>query len=216
MAGLPSFLLMRYFYRRDNVKPEPAGQVIGLFILGCLMIIPALLIEKGLMLFYPQIPVAWQAAFQAFIVAALIEEGVKFLLVRRRIYRLAAFDEITDGIIYTMAAGLGFAFFENIAYGLQNFGNLWVLLLRGFTAVPLHCLASGLMGYYLGMAWYDRRRNGFFGLILAIAFHGAYDFVLFSPDYPSWMIFPILAIGYLLLFRLFNKAQRLDAESGLS
>lgn len=216
LAGLPSFLLLRYFYKRDNLKAEPKGQVIKVFIFGCLTIIPAIVFERLIILFKPTLSPEWDAFFQAFVVAALVEEGIKFLLIRSIMFRMSAFDEVTDGIVYTIAAGLGFAFFENIAYGLQNYGNIWVLLLRAVTAVPLHCLASGLMGYFLGLAWKDRRKSGLAGLILAIIVHGLYDFVLFSPTRSPFWILALLPVGYLLLGQMFRNAQKRDVQVGLT
>ena len=55
-----------------------------------------------------------------------------------------------DGIIYTIAASLGFACSENISYVLSMGADIGYI--RAFTAVPLHASASGIMGYYFGRA----------------------------------------------------------------
>jgi RsiW-degrading membrane proteinase PrsW (M82 family) len=51
---------------------------------------------------------------------------------------------------------LGFAFVEDFLYGYADLG---VLLLRAFTAVPLHAVASGVMGYYVGIEKIEGRRG---------------------------------------------------------
>lgn len=215
MAGLPSFLLLRYFYKRDNLKPEPTNQVIRIFFMGCLMILPAIILEKLISYFMPLVDRQWHALYQAFAVAALVEEGIKFVLIKRVSRRMASFDEITDGIVYTIAAGLGFAFFENVAYGLRA-GGFGILLLRGFTAVPLHAIASGLMGYYVGEAWFNPRRSGLTGLFLAILFHGFYDYILFEPQINDWWILGLLPFGAIWVLQLLKRAQRRDQAEGLS
>jgi RsiW-degrading membrane proteinase PrsW (M82 family) len=187
--------------------------VTKIFIFGCLTIIPAAILEGILMKGYGFFPRVWQPVYHAFVVAALVEEGIKFILIKRLSPKI--FDEISDGMVYAMAAGLGFAFFENVVYGMRGNGSTLILVLRAFTAVPLHCIASGLMGYYLGLAWYDRRRSGIWGLILAIAFHGFYDYILFSPRIPDWTIVLLLPFGFIWIAQLFKSAQRLDKKYGL-
>ena len=82
--------------------------------------------------------------------AGLVEEYLKLTVVRLTAYRAPAFDEVMDGVVYTVVAGMGFACLENVLYVMG--GSLATALVRAFTAVPLHAVASGLMGYSLGRA----------------------------------------------------------------
>lgn len=216
MAALPSILLLSYFYRRDYRKPEPKKVVTKVFIFGCIMTVPAIIVEQLISLPMAYVPLNWQAFYQAFAVAALVEEGLKFLLLKRLSRRMASFDEITDGIIYTMAAGLGFAFLENVLYGMSMGGGVGILILRGVTAVPLHCICSGIMGYYIGRAWQNPSRTGLIGLILAILVHGLYDWFLFSSRISGWWILAILPLAGFYLFKLIKHSLKLDQELGLS
>ena len=106
---------------------------------------------------------------------------------------MPAFDETLDGIVYAVMVSLGFAFAENILYGLGSHG--W-LLLRAFTAVPLHAAAAGIMGHWFGRARLqaDQAVAGRLlrrGWLLAVLVHGAYDFCL--------MLGGGLALGALLV-----------------
>ena len=150
---------------------------------------------------------------RAFIVAALVEEGIKLLTVRFYIYSKPEFDEITDGITYTITASLGFACFENILYST---GGLATVLLRGFTAVPLHAIAAGIMGYYIGYSKFSGTNQIIKGLFLAVLIHGLYDFFLFTNSALGYLVLPLLALGWMSLRRLHKKALALDRMAGRS
>lgn len=206
LALIPALILLRYFYKQDP-RPEPRKTVFKAFVTGIIATIPAIFIEMVLTEYTPYSfgPVA-SAAYTAFIVAALTEESCKMYMVKKRIYHLVEFDEFTDGIVYTVAAGLGFAFFENILYSM-NSPNSWTLLItRGLTAVPLHGLSSALMGYYIAK---DKLEDGnflFHGLMIAILYHGLYDFFLFLGGSTSWLVLPLLVILFLHARKLLGQA----------
>lgn len=85
-----------------------------------------------------------------------------------------------DGILYTAAASLGFAMLENVLYVGTN---IVTGIVRAFTAVPLHAIASGLMGYFVGRARFSRDHAPLWivaGLALAVFIHGTYDWTLMS------------------------------------
>ncbi len=194
LALIPALLLLNYFYKRDP-RPEPGRIVMKAFFLGILSTIPAIIIELmlGRMTPYGLSPLML-IAFRAFIVAGLVEESCKLFVVKRYIYPHPEFDEVTDGIIYTMAAGLGFAFLENIIYSMNSYNSIAVLLTRGVTAVPLHGLTSGLMGYYIGKAKMDNLPLIPLGLFLAVLYHGLYDFFLFYGGPLAWLSLPLLVV----------------------
>ena len=61
--------------------------------------------------------------------------------------RKTAFDEPMDGLIYGVAASLGFAAYENISYVLyyEKGPSFDIAIVRAFTAIPMHAL--------LGILW---------------------------------------------------------------
>ncbi|MBT8375286.1 MAG: PrsW family intramembrane metalloprotease, partial [Bacteroidia bacterium] len=103
-------------------------------------------------------------------------------------------------IMYSVMISLGFAATENILYVID--GGLETALLRSITAVPAHAVFGILMGYYVGKAKFSKRRisMNLRGLMLAILFHGAYDFFLFINFIPGISIgaFVSLIIGVVL------------------
>lgn len=178
---LPSLLLLAYFRGRD-VYPEPARVVWTTFGLGVLSVIPVLAFALPLSALLGDLadPFA-RAAYEAFILAALPEETCKILVLVLYARRHSAFDEPMDGVVYGVAASLGFATMENVLYVAQ--GGLGVAILRALTSIPGHATFGAIMGYYLGQAAFDpRRARG--AMIAAFAWplclHGLYDFPLLA------------------------------------
>ncbi len=213
---LPALVILRAFLKRDNQKPEPAGLIARTFFLGILAILPAVVMESVLSLFTGLIPRLLWNVFHAFLVAGLCEEGVKMWVVRGYAAHKSEFDEITDGIVYAVTAGLGFAFYENMMYAMGSSNAVAVLLLRAFTSVPLHALSSGFMGYYIGKSYFGNRTYFGRGLFAAVLIHGLYDFILFSPLLSDWLIIPLLLLLYPRLFQLMKRAREEDRRLGLS
>jgi len=212
-AALPSLILIIWFYRLDHKRPEPLGLIGKSVLLGFLGTVPAIFIEMLVDLpagFMPRLPgIVWTA----FVTAAFVEEGIKYFILKRWLFRKSAFDEIMDGIVYAVCISLGFAFAENIMYGL---GDGTALILRAFTAVPLHATATGIMGYWFGMAKRNpsqaapMMRRGF---IAAVLVHGLYDFFLFTGTILAFGALVVLVLAFRYLMVLVRLAQAADDES---
>jgi len=185
MAVAPALLLVRYFYMQDRRHPEPKRMIVKIFLLGIIYIFPVYILEHMIGRLNVFGPTPMYHLFEAFIVAGLCEEYIKFRIVRKYVYPTEHFNEIIDGIIYTIVASLGFACIENVMYVMN--GTWSIAIARGVTAVPMHAIASGLMGYYLGKAKFaadkkEEKRLMNKGLWTAIMVHGLYDFLIFiSP-----------------------------------
>ncbi|MDZ7270961.1 MAG: PrsW family glutamic-type intramembrane protease [candidate division KSB1 bacterium] len=222
MAAGPALYLVAYFYAQDRRRPEPKGLVFLAFVWGFVAIIPAGLLEalfSSLLAERMAVPLM-RRAVEAFVVVALCEEGLKLLVVMVCCYRRRAFDEVMDGIVYTVVASLGFACLENIIFVVD--AGLKVAVARAFTAVPMHAIASALMGYYVGLSHFAatrRRRNlGLAtGLAWAIGYHGTYDWLLLVQPQIGRFAFmglvTVLAVGVLHVHYLLTKARELDAAA---
>ena len=206
MAVIPSIYLVRYFYSKDSHKPEPVGLIIKVFFIGILSVIPVIIIEIILTAFFSNMS-SFPLTFyfiEAFIVAGCCEEYIKLMVVKKYVYNDEHFDEVMDGIVYTVVASLGFACMENIIYVMS--GDTSTAIMRAFTAVPLHAFASGIMGYYIGKAKFaetpeEEEALTYKGLFIAIGIHGLYNFILFvSTDYGDgyfgFLIFPLLYFAF--------------------
>ncbi len=223
-AALPSILLVAFFYRMDRKRPEPRGLIARSVLLGFLAVLPAIIIEAVLLRILPAAGRFAEAAIKGFVVAGLVEEGVKFAFVKAWLYARKEFDEAADGIVYTVCVSLGFALVENVMFALVAPGSV---LIRAFTAVPMHAAASGLMGYYIGVSKTgtrdtrntrdarDARNRLALGLALAVGVHGLYDFFAFSGGSLAYLVFPVTAVSFAAVIALFGRARAMDdAASG--
>jgi RsiW-degrading membrane proteinase PrsW (M82 family) len=208
-AFIPSAVLVHHFYRQDKRKSEPIDRILKLFFLGMvlvvLVLIPEEILQSFFLAFFSDLVVF--SFFEAFVVAALCEELAKLVLVRTYIYNDPHFDEISDGIFYTIVASLGFACAENILYIFRH--GIEVIQMRALFAVPLHASASGIMGYFIGKAKFSKstieERNYFIkGLGMAIGVHGTYNFILFTVPEPMSSIIVIIILIFAFRF-LYNK-----------
>lgn len=124
---------------------------------------------------------------KAFIVVALVEEGLKFLVLRYYSFNRKSFDEPLDGIVYSIMVSMGFATLENIFYVVlsEQFSGMQTGVLRMLTAVPGHAVWAVVMGYYVGKAKFDQANKIVLlikGLVFATILHGVYDAFLFLME----------------------------------
>lgn len=182
LAIAPGAAITIYIYSRDKYDREPLKPLLISFFLGMVATAPAILIQTYLRHFlYLYLPGYTISYFflLAFFIVACSEEGSKYVMLRFYAYRNKAFNEPFDGIIYSVMIGMGFATLENIDYVL-NYG-FRTGIIRMFLSVPSHGAFAVLMGYHVGLAKFDKARAILHiakGLLLAIFFHGAFDFFL--------------------------------------
>ncbi len=215
MAVIPSVFLVCYYYRLDKQKPEPKGLIVKIFLLGIFCVLPAIFLELVAGLFnrlFFWSPILF-CFVRAFIVAGLCEEFIKLMVVKKYAYNNVHFDEVMDGILYTVVASLGFACIENVLYVMST--NLQTAVVRAVLAVPMHAGCSGLMGYYIGKAKFAKSKKEeknlmYKGLGIAVLLHGLYDFCIFiSPIFGAalWLLtFPIVILTLLWLKRTIKMA----------
>ncbi|RYY62741.1 MAG: GNAT family N-acetyltransferase [Chitinophagaceae bacterium] len=184
LAIAPGLAICLYIFHRDAYNREPKRNLLLAFILGAVMIIPAAITEEVFMRSFDNSITG--VAATAFIVVALTEELVKFIILRFYAYRRKSFDEPLDGIVYSVVISMGFATLENIFY-VQKFG-IGTAWLRMFLAVPAHASFGVVMGYFAGRAKFAHAGKSLLllkGLLFAAFFHGLYDFFLFLQGNPN-------------------------------
>ena len=178
---LPVLVLLVFVYRKDKFQPEPWGKLVLTFFVGCLSVVPAIVLESGMSLFMPDEPVA-AAFYNGFAVAGFCEELCKLLMLYWVVWKSPHFDEYFDGIVYAAFLSLGFACVENIGYVLMESGTPMITaLFRGVLAVPAHFLFAVTMGYHFSLAKFDpahRRRHLFRAFFYPFLLHGTYDALL--------------------------------------
>ena len=220
---LPSLVWLLYYLRKD-LHPEPKKMIITIFLLGCLMTIPAFLIQVGLTALLQQLqlypffganPLAL-SILKWFIAIAFVEEFLKYLVVKMNVLGSYVVDEPLDIMLYMVVAALGFTAVENLLY-LLPINNLsastvittTILLsfVRFIGATFLHTLCAALVGYFVAIASLKKRKELLLtvvGLGLSTLFHGLYDFSIVVLDKPLDIIIPVAIILILAAFMLYD------------
>lgn len=208
----PVLIIAFYIYNRDKYEKEPLSVLIEALFAGVLIVIPAVLVESMLTLPVKNSGNLMSAGYSGFVVAGLTEEGMKFLALFLFFWRNKNFNEKFDGIVYSVFIALGFAGIENIMYVFK--GGYGVGITRALTAVPAHALFGIIMGYYFGVARFDRERRPLYlclAFLLPVIFHGLYDFLLLANSKIFLTIFIPVFIYYWITG--FRKISRLSDAS---
>ncbi|OUR91096.1 protease PrsW [Flavobacteriales bacterium 34_180_T64] len=213
IATAPVFLIILYIYFKDKYEKESKRLLFFCFLLGAIV---SIIITTILYLIFDTfLPLTddtsvFQQFIKAFFVVGLIEEFSKYIIVRYFAQPKKWFNEPFDGIMYAVMVSMGFAFTENIFYVLE--GGYQTGIVRAFTAIPAHATFGVLMGYFMGKAKFSKNKKiqlNLQGLLLAVAFHGAYDFFLFIEFIPGVWIgaFISLLIGIIFARRAIKAHQ---------
>ena len=214
----PVFIIALYIYSRDRYEKEPVSLLIKALFIGILCVLPVLLIEGVLTRMYIGPEGISEAAYTAFVVAGLTEEGIKFLALFIFFWRNKNFNEKFDAIVYAVFISLGFAAIENILYVFQ--GGYSVGIVRALTAVPAHALFGIMMGYNFGLARFNaeyRRLNLFAAFAIPFISHGAYDFLLMGNSQFLMLVFiPVFILYWITGFRKMKKLSDDSAFRGIS
>lgn len=192
LAIIPVVVILTYIYLKDRNK-EPWSLLIKLFVLGVASCFLVLFVSELLFKIFPFMSkdTAYMTFFEtmaySFIGVALVEEACKWLMTFIGAYNHKAYDEVYDGIVYSVYVSLGFACLENILYVFMN-NSVVVGISRAILAVPGHACDAVFMGYYLSLAKiYSsqgkkslEKKNLVLSVLVPTILHGIYDFCLFA------------------------------------
>ena len=222
VAIAPAIGLILYFYHKDKYEKEPLSLLLKAFMGGMIIAFVEIVIEVVLGLFIGPVSSWFLRIFlAAFVMAALTEEGLKFLVFNKLIYNNKDFNEPYDGILYSVMISLGFAALENINYAVSSFfkagfsGLMQVGVARAMFAVPAHAFFAVIMGYFLGLSKFaqtqpEKERLISRALWLAVLAHGLYDFFIFT-DMGLGLVLMMILFIYCWKFSL--KAIRVHVDN---
>ncbi|BBI33170.1 glutamic-type intramembrane protease PrsW [Cohnella abietis] len=209
-AIVPGIALMAYFYWKDRYDAEPLSIVLRMFLTGALIVLPIMIVQRGLTLWLGDSPFTF-----SFIISAGVEEFFKWFVLYHIIYNHTEFDEPYDGILYAVAVSLGFATLENVLYAFMQPSSFGSLMMRAFLPVSGHALFGVFMGYSFGRAKFSVgskiRLHLWLALLLPIIWHGFYDFMLLTvPATWIWLVVPFM---FALWFGGMRKVNSANAVS---
>lgn len=208
LAMLPGFLWVIFFYGRDKASSEPHGMIVKVFFAGMLSLLPAIVFEM---------PFKVWPFVQVVLIAPVVEELLKFTVIRTTVYRNTEFNTAIDGITCSATLALGFATAENVYYIVASYlapqialgqsdplwalGMIWkVYIIRALLTIPGHAIWSSIWGFALG--WTKCRGNGRIpvarSLLLSMVMHGLFNYFVITR--------PVGALGMLVLVPSMWKA----------
>lgn len=203
-AYAPALAILWYFYHKDRYEPEPKRYVIATFLLGATLSVGISYILESVLTIGGIIkPILPATAFYVAMVAGIVEEPAKALAIR---YPFAAgqMDGIMDGLVYGVAAGLGFAATENFLYGLG--WGVGVTIARAFLTPFAHATWSAIVGVGYGLVAEGKAYSTGSFLALAMLLHAIWDYFAFLsagiPAYNLVLIFLILLNAAILRYFL--------------
>lgn len=234
-AIIPMFVYLTIIWRFDRYDREPFGLLLKNYFWGALGAILLALIGSGLLAGFFSFFIQSKEALnktETILIAPFVEEITKGLFLFITV-RNIKFDNMTDGIVYGGAIGLGFGMTENFFYFVA-YGNTlqeWVsiVIIRTLFSAVMHCVSTATFGAFLGYSKFKERPAKVIlilsGLITAMFIHFAWNFsVSFESTAPLGFLFMIVTvIIFIIVYAVSVKGESKiiydellpEAESGL-
>jgi RsiW-degrading membrane proteinase PrsW (M82 family) len=189
LALMPPLAVIFLVWLRDRYEREPFRPLALAFLMGCLSVVPAVAMQTAShFLDFGENVYLLNTFSYAFYIVGFSEEVSKFFFLRYFCFPQKDFNEPYDGIIYSVALGMGFASVENLFYTFNQPSfeqGIMAAMARCFTAIPAHATFAVVMGYYAGLAKFrPEKRNVLLlaGLLMAALLHAVYDFFLIQKS----------------------------------
>lgn len=220
VIGIAPCILWLLFYLFQDRHPEPKKEILTVFLLGAVMTAPAVTLEKLLIPVIQNLelnPLLTALVIDIFVVA-FVEEFFKYTAVwlkEQAINHSYELDEPVDFVIYMVVSALGFAAVENLLFLLMPDTSPLIArsLVRSGTAILLHTLTSGILGYYMAMTFCHReRRSGILlsGFAIISCLHGLYNFSIMKSETNLEFLLVTLAILLFMACTLYVQFQHLS------
>ena len=182
MALIPAAVWLIYFYRQDQLCPEPKSMVLSIAVLGALLAgsIGIPLVENVFKVSDWIYDSVLTNILGAILVVGFTQEYLKYAALRFTVFHTSEFDERDDGIIYGTAAGVGFATALNISYIMNTGGALLgVAAVRMVLTVLAQASFAGISGYFLSKEKLDQKQAWWMplGLVLAAVLNGIFFYL---------------------------------------
>ncbi len=212
-AIIPMTIYLLILWRQDKYEREPLSFLLIHFLWGAIGAIILSIIGSSLLIgiFSVILPVNLLDLFGAVLVAPFVEEIAKasFLFYT---YKNSKFDNITDGLLYGAAIGLGFGMTENFLYFSNAAGDstiwLYTVVLRTSSSALVHAICTGTIGGVFGIYKFQKSyfKNIFIAgfLIFPMLIHGAWNFLVsFDFTFIYGLIFILVCI--IIFWRVYKS-----------
>jgi RsiW-degrading membrane proteinase PrsW (M82 family) len=180
---IPALIWLFFFYRLDRLEPEPKGKVISVFIIGGLVTaaLHDFIINSIFNVSDWQYNSWWGHLLGGILIVGFIEQFIIYATVRYMVFYHPEFNERVDGVIYSVAAGLGLATVLNFYYVFHSHGvDLDIGSIRMVINAMAYASFAGIMGYFIGQARFEKTPIYYMpaGLALAALINGLFWYLL--------------------------------------
>lgn len=203
-ALLPIIIYLFIIWSFDRYEREPFSLISICFIWGALGAIILSFIGSSLLSFILSAVIknkVYLDKIDTIIVAPLVEETMKGIFLFAIVLN-KRFDNMTDGIVYGGAIGLGFGMTENFLYFITYTSTIhdWIslVIIRTLFSAVMHCVSTATFGAFLG---YAKFKNIFFKMIFPFIGIGLAMFIHFAWNF-SVSFQQTTLLGF--LFMIFN------------
>jgi protease PrsW len=234
-AVVPMLIYLTIIWRFDRYDREPFALLLKNYLWGALGAIVLAIIGSGIISGFLSFFIHSKETLhrtETIFIAPFVEEITKgiFLFITVRNIK---FDNMTDGIVYGGAIGLGFGMTENflyfIAYGSSVSEWLSIVAIRTLFSGVMHCVSTATFGAFLGYAKFKNSREKvfltFLGICIAMFIHFAWNYSvsLESTALPGFLFMACTVIIFIIVYSvsvirekkiIYNELKD-EAKSGL-
>jgi len=206
-------------YEEDRDDPEPIGLIVISFILGAVLVLIAMWMEKFSLNFIKD-------NTTQIVVWAGIEEILKLIGASLIVFGNNIVRRPIDYPMYFIATALGFAAFENVLYLIKplsvNESVVGMLTgnLRFLGSTLLHAIASSMIGSALGLSYYLKQNKTIYfiiGIMCAISLHSVFNFFIMKGSGENFLsVFGFLWVVAIINILIFEKLKRMSAVEAVS
>jgi RsiW-degrading membrane proteinase PrsW (M82 family) len=217
LNSIPAIFILYLFLNREKNK-EPLSIVLSTFALTYIIVLP---LDIFISFVDPYLENTFDSqhyfSLRAFFRAAFLEEFLKFSVIFLFVYRQTHFDELSDGIIYGIAIGLGYAVVENYDYLYQFYIGqepMIEFIKNRWWALIAHVSLGILMGMFLAKSRIKRFNHKLMvslSLMIPIFIHGLHNYTFASDTlYQSYVYRYMFAFYVFLILGSFIFLRKLE------
>jgi len=225
-GGIIPALIWLLFWIREDSHPEPRWRIFFAFILGMASVILAIGVQYVLSTIFFEgidsssiVKSSLLIGTIAIILSSFVEEFFKYISAYFGGIHTRDADEPIDIVVYMLAAGLGFAAFENALYIFTPIvlGETTTAIITGnlrfIGATLLHVGTSLILGFILAFSLFKNKRNRrhylAIGLITVTLLHAVFNLLIILYEDYTVFIFAAVWLGLIASLFIFEKLKKI-------
>ena len=182
LIGLIPIIVISVAIILIDKEKEPVFSYVKCYLMGLFAVCIVLALNKYLLRYnLPKEPDALKIFFYSFVVVALVEELIKYIIILLSSKIDKNYNSHFDSIVYAAFVSLGFACFENIIYIFSQRMLMSTVIFRAIFSIPSHVIFGIYMGKFLELSRTKPKNKILFlllGLLVPVLLHGLFDFLM--------------------------------------